>query len=119
MATKAEVRQLVGEDLSLVPIGQDLEYQDQVRIDRAYDQVYLRLKKRGLATWASTAEVPEAAVPFYVLIMLESLLITYGVSGERYNRIKLEAGPQGETAIMSLAEAVLPNYQSADVETDY
>lgn len=119
MATKAVIRQRVGEDLALVPIGQDLESQDQARIDQTYDEVYELLKDRGLATWPSTAEVPTKVVPHFVLLMEEKLLNSYGVPDSRYQRIKADAGPDGSLALTALAEAIVPPYVSNTSASDF
>lgn len=119
MATKAQVRQRVGEDLSLVPIGQDLESQDQARIDQTFDEVYEILKDKGLATWSSTSEVPTKAVPYYCLLMEEKLINTYSVPESRYQRIKQDAGPDGEMAMAKLAKAILPSYESNSEPEDF
>lgn len=115
MTTKAEMRQRVGEDLSLVPVGQDLEFQDQARIDATFEEVYARLKQKGLATWASTAEVPEELTPYFALLMLQKLAgLSYSVPDSRYQRIQIEAGPDGEAALATLAELAIPEYDSTD-----
>lgn len=119
MATKEEVRQMVGEDLAIVPIGQTLEYQDQAKIDAMYDQVYLKLKKKGLATWPSTAEVPDELVPYFALMIKEKLLTAYSVPDTRYNRIMLEAGPDGATAQLRLSELATPEFESTETETNF
>lgn len=112
MATKAEVRQRVGEDLSLIPVGGTLESQDQTRIDATFDEVYARLKQQGLAVWASTADVPAEVVPYYVQMMLQKLTLTYSVPAERYQRIQGEAGPDGASALMKIADLITPAYES-------
>lgn len=111
MATKAQVRQRVGEDLAIVPIGQALENQDQTRIDAAYDEIYARLKKKGLAIWASTAEVPTELVPSFCLMIEEKLLTSYSVPESRYVRIKGDAGQNGDLAEAMLAELVVDEYE--------
>lgn len=119
MATKAEVRQQVGEDLGLVPIGQNLESQDQARIDAAYDQAYARLKTRGLAAWAATGDVPADIVPYFCLLMEEKLLTSYSVPESRNIRIKTDAGSDGSIALMKIAELVIQEYDSTDSDTDF
>lgn len=114
MATKEEVRQRVGENLGIVPVGQDLENQDKNRIDMTFDEVYERLKEKGLATWASTAEVPTKLVPYFALMMEEKLLISYSVPDSRTVRIKSDAGPDGEEAMNKLAELAIPEYESTE-----
>jgi hypothetical protein len=119
MATKAEIRQRVGEDLGLVPVGQTLDNQHQIRIDATFDEVYNRLKEKGLATWASTAEVPVEVVPYYILMMLEKLLTSYSVPESRYLRIKTDAGVDGNLALGNVSELLTPEYESTDEETGF
>lgn len=119
MSTKAEIRQRVGEDLSLVPIGQDLEAQDQIRIDATFDEVYAKLKEKGLAAWASDADVPTKVVPYFALMMEEKLLTSYSVPDSRYQRIQADAGPDGEIALAKLAELVVPEYDDTAYEGDF
>lgn len=119
MATKAKVRQRVGEDLGLVPIGQSLESQDQNRIDTTFDEVYNRLKEKGLATWALSAEVPSQVVPYYVLMMLEKLVTSYSVPESRFLRIKNDAGEDGNKAMNNISELTTPEYESTDEVTGF
>lgn len=119
MATKAEIRQMVGEDLALVPIGQDLDSEHQVRIDRAFDQVYQILKTRGLASWSSTADVPEMLVPYVALIIEEKLLTAYSVPESRYQRIKRDAGEDGMLAMNKIAFLTTPEYESVEDEMNF
>lgn len=119
MATKAEVRQRVGEDLGLVPIGQILESHDQIRIDATFDEIFQRLKEKGLAAWASTAEVPTKLVPYFCLLMEERLLTSYSVPESRYLRIKNDAGENGNTALAKIAELVIQEHESTDGITDF
>lgn len=119
MASKAQIRQRVGEDLGLVPIGQTLENQDQSRIDMTFNEVYNRLKEKGLATWASTADVPTEIVPYYVLMMEEKLLTSYSVPESRFLRIKNDAGDDGDKALNNISELVTPEYESTDEVEDF
>lgn len=119
MASKAQIRQRVGEDLGLVPIGQTLENQDQSRIDMTFNEVYNRLKEKGLATWASTADVPTEIVPYYVLMMEEKLLTSYSVPESRFLRIKNDAGDDGDKALNNISELITPEYESTDEVEDF
>lgn len=119
MTTKAEMRQRVAEDLTLTVVGGAVQSQDQIRIDDTYDEVYALLKNRGLATWASTADVPADVTPYYALMMEEKLLISYSVSPARYERIVLGAGPGGEAALKMISSLVMPDYESTDCEQDF
>lgn len=119
MATKAEIRQRVGEELAIVPVGQALESQDQARIDATYDETYERLKHKGLATWASDAEVPTELVPYVCAMMQEKLTTAYSVPETRLVRIKSEAGPNGEAALANISELVVPEYEDTQPATDF
>lgn len=111
---KADVRREVGIELGLVPVGQDLESQDDIRIGVAFDETYERLKEKGLATWALGNPVPNKLVPFFRLMIAEKLLTTYSVPESRYQRIKNDAGPNGAIAEAKLAEMAIPRYQSTE-----
>lgn len=117
--TTEQLVQRVGEELSLVPIGQSLENQDASRIEATYNEVYQRIKKQGYATWASDADIPSAAVPYVALLMEEKLLTAYSVPESRWARIKSDAGPNGDTAMMNLAEATTNDYESTEDEMDF
>lgn len=117
--TKAELIQRVGEELSLVPIGQVLESQDSSRIEATYEEVYRRIERKQLATWAFSADIPSAAVPYVALMVEEKLLTSYSVPDTRYQRIKADAGPNGIQALTDLADAILNDYESTTDETDY
>lgn len=119
MSTKAEVRQQVGEDLGIVPIGQDLEAQDQARIDAAYLQVYERLKEKGLAAWPVAGPVPDRMVPYFCLLMEQKLLTSYSVPESRFVRISNEAGTNGKMALLDLAELIVQEHESTDDPTDF
>lgn len=119
MATKAEVRQRVGEDLGIVPIGQDLEAQDRLRIDAAFTEMYERLKARNIATFASAGPVPSHLVPSFCLLIESHLLVSYSVPESRYVRISTDAGPDGSLALNTLAGLAFPSYESDNEEADY
>lgn len=119
MATPAEIRQRVGEDLALVPIGQALEAHDNTRITAAYREVYGRLNEKGLAIWPLTGNVPDTLAPFFSLMICEKLLTSYSVPEARYMRIRNDAGPNGDMAEINLAKlAMLPADDSREA-TDY
>ena len=119
MTTKAEMLQRVGEELGLVPVGQSIEAQDVIRIGAAYDEVYERLKDKGLATWAFSADVPTALTPYMALIMEEKLLTAYSLSDARYQRIKLDAGENGDKAMKDFARVALKFHESTTENCDF
>lgn len=104
--TQAEIVQRVAEDLGLVPIGQLIEDQDRRRIKRAYQEVYSRLKELGFASWAMMGGVPDDIAPYYINLMLRTLLVSYSVPRERYARIIMEA----QEALSEIAKLVTPKY---------
>lgn len=119
MATKAEVRDRTGNELGILPLGQPLKAQDVTRIESAYDEVYAELKKEGLATWTSTAAIPDELVRFVVTLMADNCLNTYSVPVERFNRIKTDSGENGERAKREIRKFIEPFYVSTDEPTDY
>jgi hypothetical protein len=119
MVSRAEVIQRVAEELALVPVGQAPEAQDKTRIGQAYDQQYARLKEKGLATWASTDDVPDKVVPHFELMILEKLLTRYSLPEARYLRIKTDAGPNGNVALADVAELVTEEYEDINGPEDF
>lgn len=119
MATKAEMRQRIGEDLGIVPIGQSLEAQDQARIDSAYDEAYARLKEAGIAGWALSGDVPERIVPYFCLLVEEKLLTSFSVPESRNLRIKTSAGEDGVVALQKIAGLTVQEYVSTDELQDF
>jgi len=119
MATKAEVRNQALELLGVLRLGQSAQSQDATTIETAYDEIYADLKKDGLATWASTAEVPAELVPHVVHLVALSRANRYGISNDRYQRILLEAGENGWKSKREIRRLVTPDYESLDEPTDY
>ncbi len=115
MASKQAIRDRAASDLGRLRLGQQLQYQDQVRIESAYDEVYEDLKDEGLAIWASTADAPTRLVPHLVALVAENCLDTYGVPNDRYQRIKLAA----QQAKPEIRRLVIPRHESLEAPTDY
>lgn len=117
--TKAQIRDRAAEELGILPIGQTLQAQDDARITQAYNEVYADLKGEGLATWASTASVPDECVPHVVMLVAHSLVGAYSVSQDRMNRILLKAGADGDRAKRELRRVVQNHHVSATGPRDY
>ena len=119
MPSIPELVQRIGEELALVPLGQALEDQDKVRITQCYDETYSILKRKGLATWSSTSDIPDSIVHYLSLIMLEQLISTsaYSVPIESFQKIKSTAGNNGEIAFLKLSELLQESYLS-DTEVE-
>jgi len=114
-STKAEMRDMAGEELGVKRLHQPMQSQDAARITKSFDQVYAQLKKDGLAIWASTGSAPDEVVPHIVFLIAEGCLGVYGVSNERYNRIVMGANK----ARREIPKMVKPDYESQDNATDY
>jgi len=119
MASQADIIQRVAEDLGITAIGQAIEAQDNTRLTATYNEVYAKLKEKGLATWAAAAAVPTALVPFFALMMEQKLLTSYSVPDSRYQRIMMEAGQDGVHALLKMTELVVPEYDDNADEGDF
>ena len=119
MATKAEVRNQALNLLGVLMIGQSAQSQDATEIETAYEEIYADLKTEGLATWASTAEIPDKLVYHVVSLVALSRSETYGVSDSRYQRILNRAGVNGITAKREIRKLTNPDYESMTEATDY
>ena len=115
MATTAEVIDRAANDLGLLRLGQTLQSQDNTRISAAYDEVYAMLVNEGLAIWASTADVPDALVPHVAALMADNCINTYGVSKERFQRIKTASVP----AMREIRKLTAPDFISQDSGAGY
>lgn len=116
--TAAEIRNRAGVDLGLIPINQSLQSQDSTRITSAYNEVYARLKKEGLATWASTGSVPDELAPLVIVMVCQNCLETYSVSLERAQRINNKAGFDGTLAMRAIRDLVASDYSLPETEVD-
>ena len=119
MTSKTEAKQLAGELLKIVPIGQAMQSQHDTRMGEAYDEVYGSLQVKGLAVWDSTAEMPDEITPFFVTLMAHNKMDQYSVSDKLHGRILFKAGEDGEKAIGNIRNLVNGSYISEDDETDW
>jgi hypothetical protein len=113
--TKAQIRDRVANDLGILALGQSLQSQDVHRIEQAYNEVYDDLKENGLAIWALTDVVPDKVVPHIVALIAFNCLNTYGVSNDRYIRIKANY----DIAEKKIRELVSSEYVPMEEPTDY
>lgn len=87
MATSAEIRNKAAKKLGLYGTGQTLRSAISADLDEAYTEVYGVLVAKELATWASTAEVPDALVEPVVSMVAAHRATQYSIPGERYQRV--------------------------------
>lgn len=87
-------------------------------MDQVYTEVYAALEEEGLTTWAVTAEVPDAYVPHMVNLCALQRASEHKVSPQRYEKLVLEAGPNGERAMSSIRSLKATAYQST-TEVEY
>lgn len=122
MAAVSDVVQRTGENLGLVPIGQAMEAQDTTRITATYTETYAFLKQKGLANWVSgnSATIPDELVPPLSAFMAQKLAgLSYSVPEARYERIQLEAGPNGSIALTKIAEMCVDDFEDNSHEGDF
>lgn len=113
--TIAQIRDRAAYILGILPIGQELEDQDKLRIDEAYLEVFNYLKTKGFATWPFSGEVPDDVSPWVIVRVAHNCLNDYGVSNDRYTRIVSDFNVS-EQNIRELTNIDNPK---ADDSTDY
>ena len=113
--TKQEIRDRAAGDLGILQLNQQLAAQDDARVSAAYDEIYDDLKFNGIATWSSTASVPDRFVPHLAALIAESCLSSYSVSQERFIRIKTASS----TARREIKKLSKPTFQSTDDPQDF
>jgi len=119
MSTKAEVKAKALQMLGVLRLGQSAQNQDDVSIGDSYTEVYNQLKTLGLATWASTASVPNDIVPHMVALVAYNSVYFDGVSEARAQRILLKVGVNGETAKREIRLLTTPAFESLDEPKNY
>jgi len=119
MASKAEAKQLAAELLRIVPINQTMQSHHSTRMGEAYDEVYAQLQVKGLAIWASSAEMPDEITPHFVMLMAYNKKDLVGTSESQYQRIMIEAGVDGEKSIGNIRNLINPAFVTEEFETDY
>lgn len=106
-------------ECGVLRLGQSLQTNDQTRFQSGYDEVHADLETEGLATFSSTAAIPNNLAPWVVWLVAQNCAGTYGVSGERYNRILLHSGPNGERGKREIRKLIQPPHSSEDPAVDY
>lgn len=123
MATKDEIINRAANGLGVLRLsGQNLQDQDKVRIEAGYLEVYEGLKAEGDASWAYAGSVPDKLTPFVVMLVVQNCVDAGGfggVSPERYQRIQLAAGPNGEKAKGKIKELKVTRYASQSEPQDF
>ena len=117
--TKSEAQQRAFEILTGHPIGQGLDSEDDTRMSEAYDEVYARLQVEKLAIWDSSGAMPPEVETSFLYLMCDLKKDMYSISNERYQRITLVAGKDGEDAIRNIRKMVEPSYENLDPITDF
>lgn len=117
--TKAEIRDRAATELGRLRLGQGLQHQDKERIEAAYDEVYDEIADDGLAVWPQAGPVPDKLVPYVSGLVALRCANTYGISGERMQRITLLTGSDGRGAMRRIRWLVEQEYESPDDPTDF
>jgi len=119
MASLAEVKQSALELLGVIRLGQSARNQDDVRIGKAYTQVYEDLKTEGLATWAVAGTIPDGIAPHLEAMMARNAMDTFGVSDARAARILARTGQMDMLAKREIRTLVTPDYESLAEPEDF
>jgi hypothetical protein len=115
VTTVPEIKRQALELLGRLRLGQDYQTQDNVAMQKSYDEVYASMREMGLATWTSTGDVPDELTPPIVALTAWNRIDVYGVSDSRYKRIAIRAGE----ATRTIRLFVTPEYESLEEPTDY
>ena len=86
--TKAQIRNRALRKLGKLAIGQTAEAGLASDIEEAYDQVYARLKSRGLTTFLSSSVPDEFVEDMVALVAFER---SEGIPDSRYMRVRDDA----------------------------
>ena len=115
MATKAEVRLRALRELGIVQVNQAAPPHHDSEMKDSYDEVYAAIKEQGLATWTSTAAIPDEVTPHVVALVAINRADTYGISNERFQRLAGKAAG----AMVGIRSLVNPPFESLDSPKDY
>lgn len=118
MASKTEAKQLAGELLRIVPVGQALQSQHDVKMGEAYDEVWARLENLGLPVWEKTDDMPDEITPHFVGLMALNKMNLYGISDSLALRILSQTGQDGNLALMEI-KALMSEPFTTNEATDY
>lgn len=120
MATRAEIRARALQVLGVVRIGQSAKAEDDTEIGTAYDELYEKLKKEGLATWVLTGNVPLELAPHVVrLVALSRTDGTYPISNDRLQRLVLQTGQNGELSLREIRRLTTTKHESLEEPRDF
>lgn len=118
MASKSEAKQLAGELLRLVPVGQSMQAQHDAKMGEAYDEVWGRLESLGVPVWDKDDEMPDEVTPYFVYLMAHNKMDLYGISDSLYVRIANRVGPEGQNALIEI-KALMEEPYYTNAMTDY
>jgi len=111
--TISQIVDRAAEELGKKPTGQAVSGAVGTDLTQAYAEVHRMLDRKGLVTWSNSDSIPEEyANPIVFLVANQRLK---SVSGERYQRIKLEANAALKT-IISMKQGIWTNPEEV---TDY
>lgn len=105
--TKAEIAARALEALGVKAASQSTNALDGARAEEAVDAVHARLRKEGLAPFATSA-VPEWAQSQLINIVAMDLVPAFGVGGLRLQLVA-SAAQQGRADLVSQCAAMVPN----------
>lgn len=109
--TIAEIVARAAKELGKNPTGQAISGAVSADLTQAYAEIWRELSRKDLVTWSNTDKIPEEYCnPIAFLVANQRLS---GVSGERYQRIKMEAA-FSRAKISSMKEGVWVNTEEVE-----
>ncbi len=111
--TIAECRNRALVKLGKLPLGQTPGSALSSDMEDAYDQVYQRLKSRGLVTWSSTASIPDEFVEDIVALMAYER--SEGIPNDRFVRIREAA----TSAVVNISATISGKWTNPREYTDF
>jgi hypothetical protein len=111
--TKAECRNRALIKLGKLDIGGTPDSALADELEDAYDQVYARLKSKGMVTWSSTGSVPDEFVEDVTSLM--AFERSEGIPDSRYARIRDDA----QRAFINISSTISGRWTNPREYTDY
>ena len=98
-----------------VGVGQTASSAQDTLIGTSYDAVPATLKEKTLATWASTADIPDAVASQVTALTAFNVAEAFAVSSQNYERIAAKA----MAAEREMRYILTPAYESQEEPDDF
>jgi hypothetical protein len=115
MATIEAMKHKAGRLLGFTSWGRGLAADDDALLTESYAQIYDDLDEEGIATWPSTAEIPDRCMPHVAALVAFNVTADKSVSPERYSTILALRN----VAKPEIRRMVTPAFEADDMAEDY